>query len=183
MSFRPEVLAWTNFFYRQPNLSFSLHPFRRLVLPHAHCSSKRKGFFCFKGWLHDIIWVGLVHCHFAPSWIAYCNMISVSSYIFSMSPCSWYFYISDRNRWCPQLPSDETDKYLLARFRVIIWSFSLLFFCLKLTISLLNTDGATCFYRRGGNYNLPPLNISSESCTCSTIGVGWFIQKFDRVAW
>ena len=29
-------------FYRQLNLSSSLQPFRRLVFPHAHCSSKRK---------------------------------------------------------------------------------------------------------------------------------------------
>ena len=31
-------------FYRQHNLSFSLHPFRRLVFPHAHCSSTEKKF-------------------------------------------------------------------------------------------------------------------------------------------
>ena len=37
-----------NFFYGQHNLAFLVQPFCRLVLPHAHCSSKRNGFFLLR---------------------------------------------------------------------------------------------------------------------------------------
>ena len=75
----PAVLVWLGF-YRQHILSFSLQPFRRLVLPHAHCSSKRKG------WLRDIIGAWLVQ--FVEN-LARCSLMDrllwfdlVSSYIF-----------------------------------------------------------------------------------------------------
>ena len=70
------------FFYGQHNLSFLVQPFCRLVLPHAHCSSKRNGFILLRadymtlyepGWLtatllpHGfliVIWSQFRHIYF-----------------------------------------------------------------------------------------------------------------------
>ena len=46
-------------------------------------------------------------------------------------PLCSHFFISDRSQWCPQLPSNKTDKYLLTRFPVLIWSFYIVFSLLK----------------------------------------------------
>ena len=131
----------------------SQQPFRRLVLiPHAHCSSNGKGFFSSNGlitWWHYMSRAGSIcrelgtlypHGSLIVMWSSFVIYISMSPYR------AWYFYISDRSRWFPQLPSNKTDKYLLPLYRVLIWSFFFLrYLCLNLPISFLNGDCATFF--------------------------------------
>ena len=134
---------------------------------------------------YDPGWFNLSRtCHVALSWIGYCDVIDLSFVIYiSMSP--WYFYISDRSQWSPQLPSNKTNKYLLARSPVPIWSFSIVYSLLKSSYFFSVERGRRhIFYGGERNYNPPPhLQRFFGNRYRLHDQVGRFTQISDRGAW
>ena len=66
--------------------------------------------------------------------------------------------------------SNKTDKYLLARFPVLIWSFFILLSVLKSSYFFFERGRRHIFYGGERNYTPPPpFNVSSETGTGSTI--------------
>ena len=67
--------------------------------------------------------------------------------------------------------SNKTDKNLLARFSVLIWSFLVALSLLKSSYFFVERGLRDIFYVKGEKTSRAPFNFPSETCTCSTIGL------------